>query len=62
MQGKYFKDMPGPDGKIVRGENQANCAMFPGKIGIELPEQSGQMKFFMKALRQEAAGGAAPPR
>jgi hypothetical protein len=63
QQGEYFVDTPGPDGKIIRGQNQANCATFPGKIGIELPEQSGNLRFFMPALRREAAAasGGAPP-
>jgi hypothetical protein len=65
QQGQYFVDTPGPDGKIVKGQNQANCATFPGKIGIELPEQSGNLRFFMPALREQAkagGGSAAPPR
>ena len=55
VDGQYFVDTPGPDGKIVKGQNQANCATFPGKIGIELPEESGNLRFFMPKLREEAA-------
>ena len=60
-EGQYFVDAPGPDGKIVKGANQANCATFPGKIGIEIPEQSGNLRFFMRALRQQATGASNAP-
>lgn len=55
--GKFFVDTPGPDGKIIKGEDQANCATFPGQIGIELPEQSGNLRYYMPALMAEASGG-----
>jgi len=52
--GKWFKDTPGPDGKIIRGEAQANCATFPAHIGVELPEKSGNLRYYMPAMREEA--------
>ena len=57
VEGKYFVDTPGPNGKIVKGEAQAVCSTFPAKIGIELPEQSGNIRYFMPALRHEASDG-----
>lgn len=58
QDGQYFVDSPGPDGKIVKGENQGNCATFPGFIDIALPERSGNLRYYMKALESEASGSS----
>ncbi|TNE88447.1 MAG: hypothetical protein EP330_13800 [Deltaproteobacteria bacterium] len=54
VDGQWFTDKPGPDGKMVKGENLANCATFPAQVGIELPEASGNLRFYMPALEAEA--------
>jgi len=59
--GQWFVDTPGPEGRVVKGQNQANCATFPGKIGIELPEESGNLRYYMKAMRADPTATPSAP-
>ena len=60
--GQYFVDTPGPAGKVVKGENQGNCATFPGFIDVALPERSGNLRYYMQELEREASGSSGSRR
>jgi hypothetical protein len=55
--GQYYKDAPGPDGTLVSANKQSNCATFPGQLGLELPEASGNLRNYIPALEKKANGG-----
>lgn len=54
-QGAWFKDTPDPDGTLIRGEMQSNCATFPRFIDIPLPELSGNLVKYIPAVETRAA-------
>jgi hypothetical protein len=50
VNGSYYRDSNG-----YRAEDVANCAAFPAFVGVQIPEQSGNLRLFMPALLEWAA-------
>ena len=57
--GQWFGDKPlvGDPNQVIPAEQQANCATFPGMVGVPLPEASGNLRNYMPAMQQEIAQG-----
>jgi hypothetical protein len=55
---KYQFPFPEPrDGRFFADDRTANCATFPGMLGLPIPEPSGKLSQYMPALRKWAQEG-----
>ncbi|MBL9038161.1 MAG: hypothetical protein JNG84_06575 [Archangium sp.] len=61
---KYEKPDPSAGGDKSAGHppkgGDCNCATFPAKAGVRIPEKSGQVQSYIEAIAATRPGGAAP--